>query len=126
MRLESKIALITGGNSGISLATTRLFLAEGARVAITGWNRKTLDAAVAELASDLVAIQEDVTNVEAIERAVAVVVERIAELDIAFTNAGVAGTTTVGKTSPSGFEDIVRTNPTSVFFTVQVAACTSF
>ena len=67
MRLRTKTALITGGNSGIGLATARLFLAEGARVAITGRNQKSLDAAASDLGSGLLAIQADVTDIEATE-----------------------------------------------------------
>ena len=66
MRLANKTALITGGNSGIGLATARLFLAEGARVAIVGRNKKTLDAAAEMLGADVLAIQADVTDVESI------------------------------------------------------------
>jgi NAD(P)-dependent dehydrogenase (short-subunit alcohol dehydrogenase family) len=62
MRLKNKTALVTGGNSGIGLATARLFVAEGAKVAITGRNQSTLDAAVEELGSDLVAFQADMTD----------------------------------------------------------------
>ena len=70
MRLQGKSAFITGGNSGIGLATARLFVAEGARVAITGRNRETLDAAVAELGDKVVAIQADLQDLTAIERSV--------------------------------------------------------
>ncbi len=122
MRLEKKTALITGGNSGIGLATARLFLAEGARVAITGRNQKTLDAAVAELGHGLLAIQADVTDIEATERAVAKAVEKFGKLDIVFANAGIPGATPVGQTSLASFEEIIRTNLTAVFFTVQAAA----
>ncbi len=122
MKLQSKIALITGGNSGIGLATARLFLAEGARVAITGRNQRTLDAAVAELGHSALAIQADVTNVEAIERAVAIAVEKFGKLDIVFANAGIAGATPVGQTSLASFEETIRTNLTAVFFTVQATA----
>jgi NAD(P)-dependent dehydrogenase (short-subunit alcohol dehydrogenase family) len=90
MRLARKTALITGGNSGIGLATARLFLAEGARVAITGRNRKTLDATVAQLGPGLLAIEADVTDIEATERAVAKTVEKFGRLDIIFANAGIA------------------------------------
>src|SRR6266446_10015432 len=70
MRLAGKTALITGGNSGIGLATARLFLAEGAHVAITGRNRKTLDTASGELGKGVLAVQADVTKVEEVEGAV--------------------------------------------------------
>jgi NAD(P)-dependent dehydrogenase (short-subunit alcohol dehydrogenase family) len=113
-RLENKTALITGGNSGIGLATARLFVAEGARVAITGRNQKTLDAAVAELGRDVLAIRADVTDIEGTERAVAKLVERFGKLHIVFANAGIP--------SLAAFEEIIRTNLTAVFFTIQAAA----
>jgi NAD(P)-dependent dehydrogenase (short-subunit alcohol dehydrogenase family) len=122
MRLAGKTALITGGNSGIGLATARLFVAEGARVAITGRNRKTLDAADKELGNGALAVQADVTKVEEIERAVAAAVEKFGKLDIVFANAGIPGATPVGNTSLAAFEEIIRTNLTAVFFTVQASA----
>jgi NAD(P)-dependent dehydrogenase (short-subunit alcohol dehydrogenase family) len=78
MRFTNKTALITGGNSGIGLAAARLFLAEGARVAITGRNQKTLRAAAAELGESVLTIQADVTDAEATERAVAAAVNNLA------------------------------------------------
>src|SRR5258708_24440556 len=117
-----RMALITGGNSGIGLATAGLFLAEGAQVAITGRNQKTLDAAVAELGNGLLAIQADVTDLEATERAVATTVTKFGKLDILFANAGIPGATPIGQTSLASFEEIIRTNLTAVFFTVQAAA----
>src|SRR6267142_109132 len=122
MRLKNKTALITGGNSGIGLATARLFVAEGARVAITGRNHKTLDAAAAELGHDVLAIQADVTDIEATERAVAKLVAKFGKVDIVFANAGIPGATPVGHTSLASFEEIIRTNLTAVFFTIQAAA----
>src|SRR5882672_8464741 len=122
MRLKDKTALITGGNSGIGLATARLFVAEGARVAITGRNHKTLDAAAVELGHDVLAIQADVTDIEATERAVAETVEKFGKLDIVFANAGIPGATPIGETSLASFDEIIRTNLTAVFFTVQAAA----
>jgi len=122
MRLAGKTALITGGNGGIGLATARLFLAEGAQVAITGRNQKTLDAAVAELGNGLLAIQSDVTDLEATERAVPTTVTKLGKVDILFANAGIPGATPIGQTSLASFEEIIRTNLTAVFFTVQAAA----
>jgi NAD(P)-dependent dehydrogenase (short-subunit alcohol dehydrogenase family) len=75
-----------------------------------------------ELGSGLLAIQADVTNVEAIERAVAEAVERFGKLDIVFANAGIVAASPVGQTSLAAFEEIIHTNLTSVFFTVQAAA----
>lgn len=122
MRLANKTALITGGNSGIGLATARLFIAEGARVAITGRNQETLDAAKRELGANLVTIRADVTDIEATERAVATAVEALGPLDIVFANAGIGGNTPVGGTTLALFEQVLRTNLTAVFFTVQAAA----
>jgi NAD(P)-dependent dehydrogenase (short-subunit alcohol dehydrogenase family) len=122
MKLTNKTALITGGNSGIGLATARLFVAEGAHVAITGRNQKTLRAAAAELGDGALAIQADVSDIDAIERAVAAAVEKFGKLDIVFANAGIGGATPVGQTSQAAFDEIIRTNLTAVFFTVQAAA----
>jgi NAD(P)-dependent dehydrogenase (short-subunit alcohol dehydrogenase family) len=121
MRLANKTALITGGNSGIGLATARLFVAEGARVAITGRNQKALDAAAQELGPNLLAIAADITDVAATEGVVHQVVSRFGKLDIVFANAGIAGNTPVGATTLAEFERVIATNLTSVFFTVQAA-----
>jgi NAD(P)-dependent dehydrogenase (short-subunit alcohol dehydrogenase family) len=121
MRLAHKTAFITGGNSGIGLATARLFLAEGAKVAITGRNQKTLEAAAEALGPDALVIQADVTDVAATERSVAQAVKAFGKLDIVFANAGYGATSPLGQSSLGDFEAIVRTNLTSVFFTVQAA-----
>src|ERR1700733_9028042 len=89
MRLMGKVALITGGNSGIGLATAKRFLEEGASVAITGRNQKTLDAAAAELGPKLLVMQADVTDTPAMEKSIATTVGRFGKLDILFANAGV-------------------------------------
>jgi len=122
MRLANKTALITGGNSGIGLATARLFIAEGAQVAITGRNRARLDAVARELGPNLLAIQADATDIAATERAVAAAVEAFGGLDIVFANAGIPGSTPVGGTTLATFEQVLSTNITAVFFTVQAAA----
>jgi len=121
MRLENKTAFITGGNSGIGLATARLFVAEGARVAITGRNQKTLDAAAQELGRNAIAIAADITDVAATEAAVQQAVNNFGKLDILFANAGVAGNTPLDGTTIAAFERVIRTNLTAVFFTVQAA-----
>jgi len=121
MRLENKTAFITGGNSGIGLATARLFVAEGARVTITGRNQKTLDAAAQELGRNAIAIAADITDVAATEAAVQQAVNNFGKLDILFANAGVAGNTPLGGTTIAAFERVIRTNLTAVFFTVQAA-----
>jgi NAD(P)-dependent dehydrogenase (short-subunit alcohol dehydrogenase family) len=122
MRLANKTAFITGGNSGIGLATARLFVAEGARVAITGRNQATLEAVAKELGPNALAIVADATDVAATERAVTRAVEKFGKLDIVFANAGIPGSTPVGGTTLAAFENVIRTNITAVFFTVQAAA----
>ncbi len=121
MRLANKVALITGGNSGIGLATAKRFIEEGAKVAITGRNEKTLKEAAEALGPNALAVQLDVTDVAATEQAVAEIAQKLGKLDIVFANAGIAGRTPLGSTTLAQFEEVVRTNLTAVFFTVQAA-----
>src|SRR5690348_5661673 len=103
VRLLKKTALITGGNSGIGLATARLFVAEGARVVITGRNRETLDAAAKELGPKALALAADVTDVAATEAAIAAAADKFGKFDIVFANAGIPGHTPAGGTSLTAF-----------------------
>ena len=121
MRLKNKVAIVTGGNSGIGLATARLFLAEGAKVVITGRNPQTLAAAAEELGGNVLALQADTTDIPAMEKAFAEAAEKLGKFDIVFANAGIGGETALGKTTLEQFESIVRINFTGVFFTVQAA-----
>ena len=121
MRLANKTALITGGNSGIGLATAKLFAAEGARVVITGRNKETLEAAAKELGPNALAIVADATDLAATEAAIKQAVAKFGKLDIVFANAGIAGGTPLGGTTLEAFEKVITTNITAVFFTVQAA-----
>jgi NAD(P)-dependent dehydrogenase (short-subunit alcohol dehydrogenase family) len=121
MRLANKTAFITGGNSGIGLATAKLFVAEGAKVAITGRNKATLDAAAKELGPNALAVAADATDIAATEAAVRQAAEKFGKLDIVFANAGIPGGTPLGSATLETFEKVISTNLTAVFFTVQSA-----
>jgi NAD(P)-dependent dehydrogenase (short-subunit alcohol dehydrogenase family) len=121
MRLANKTAFITGGNSGIGLATAKLFVAEGAKVIITGRNRETLEAAGRELGPNALAVVADTTDIAATEAAIKKGVEKFGKLDVVFANAGIAGGTPLGSATLEIFENVLRTNVTAVFFTVQAA-----
>jgi len=121
MRLKNKTALITGGNSGIGFATAKVFVAEGAKVIITGRNPETLAAAEKSLGGDILALKIDLTDVAAAEKAFAEAASKVGKFDIVFANAGIGGATPLGQTSLEQFEKIISTNLTSVFFTVQSA-----
>ena len=122
MKLTGKKALITGGNSGIGLATARLFIEEGAQVAITGRDQKTLDAAVAELGPNARGYRADVTIAEERKRLFASLANDFGKLDIVFANAGIGGTTSIGQTDEAMFESVIHTNLNGAFFTVNSAA----
>ena len=96
MRLTNKTALITGGNSGIGLATAKLFVAEGAKVVITGRNKETLEAAAKELGPNALALVADATDIAATEAAIKQGAEKFGKFDIVFANAGIAGGTPLG------------------------------
>jgi len=122
MRLDGKTALITGGNSGIGLATARTFIHQGAKVAITGRDQSTLDDAARSLGANAVAFRADIMDSAASEAAIRTAAERFGHLDIVVANAGISGNTPVGGTSAEQFERILTTNVTGVFLTVQAAA----
>jgi NAD(P)-dependent dehydrogenase (short-subunit alcohol dehydrogenase family) len=122
MKLKDKKALITGGNSGIGLATARLFVAEGAEVAITGRDQKTLAEAVAELGSNAHGYRADVTITEDRRKLFAELAKDLGKLDIVFVNAGISGRTPTGTADEAIFEKVVHTNLNGAFFTVNSAA----
>ena len=122
MKLAGKKALITGGNSGIGLATARLFIAEGAHVAITGRDQKTLDEAIAELGPSARGYRADVTIAEDRKQLFAALARDVGKLDIPFANAGISGRTPTGSTDEATFENVIHTNLSGAFFTVNSAA----
>ena len=111
MKLAGKKALITGGNSGIGLATARLFVAEGAEVAITGRDQQTLDEAVAELGSKAHGYRVDVTVAEDRKKLFAELSKDFGKLDIVFANAGISGRTPTGSTDEAVFENVSPHQP---------------
>src|SRR6202522_1904270 len=121
MKLTGKKALITGGNSGIGLATARLFVSEGAEVAITGRDQQTLDEAVGELGSKAHGYRADVTVAEDRRKLFAELANDLGKLDIVFANAGISGRTPTGTTDEAIFENVIHINPSSAFFTVNSA-----
>jgi NAD(P)-dependent dehydrogenase (short-subunit alcohol dehydrogenase family) len=120
-RLEGKVALVTGGNSGIGLATAKRLKAEGAKVAITGRSQKTLDAAVKELGSDVLAIQSDVSKAADIEKAFAAVEKKLGRIDVLFANAGVAKFLPVDAVTEAHYDEQFDINAKGAYFTIQKA-----
>jgi NAD(P)-dependent dehydrogenase (short-subunit alcohol dehydrogenase family) len=118
-RLKDKRALITGGTSGIGLETARQFLKEGARLAVTGQNPITLEAARAEFGSDVVVIRANAGDVEAQKAVAEGVRQAFGGLDIVFLNAGVADLRPVGQWDEAGFDRSVAINLKGPFFLVQ-------
>src|ERR671917_166076 len=87
-RLDGKIAVVTGGNSGIGLASAKRFVAEGAYVFITGRRQPELDAAVASIGGNVAAVRSDVSDLESLDRLYQIVRDRKGRIDILFANAG--------------------------------------
>jgi NAD(P)-dependent dehydrogenase (short-subunit alcohol dehydrogenase family) len=120
-RLDGKVALITGGNSGIGLATAKRLKEEGARVAITGRSQKTLDAAVKALGNDVLAVQSDVAKAGEIEKALETVTRKLGKIDILFANAGVAKFLPVGAVTEAHYDEQFDINAKGAYFTIQKA-----
>jgi NAD(P)-dependent dehydrogenase (short-subunit alcohol dehydrogenase family) len=120
-RLEGKIALVTGGNSGIGLATAERFVNEGAYVFITGRRKPELDMAVKEIGRNLTGIQGDVSNLDDLDRLFDQIKQESGKLDIVFANAGVARYAALGAINEEFFDSIFDANVKGVVFTVQKA-----
>jgi len=120
-KLLGKTALITGGNSGIGLATARMFLAQGARVAITGRDAKALQATAQALGGDVLTLPCDSGQVSDIEAAMATLKERWGHLDVLVVNAAIAGPAPFEAVSEAHFDQLSTVNFKGVFFTVQKA-----
>ena len=119
--LTGKVAVITGGNSGIGLATAKRFVAEGAFVFITGRRQAELDKAVAEIGSNVVAIQGDVSKLEDIDRLYKEVAAQKGKIDILFANAGIVEPVTTPEVTPEHYDKTFNINARGVYFTVQKA-----
>src|SRR5258705_4821063 len=120
-KLEGKTALITGGNSGIGLATAQRFAAEGAYVFITGRRRAELDAAVKQIGRNVTDVQGDVANPADLDRLYAAVRKEKGRVDVLFANAGAGELLPLGEITEEHLDRIFDVNVNGLLFTVQKA-----
>jgi NAD(P)-dependent dehydrogenase (short-subunit alcohol dehydrogenase family) len=120
-KLEGKIALVTGGNSGIGLATAKAFVGEGAYVFITGRREPELAAAVKQIGRNVTAVRGDASKLGDLDRLLAQVKREKGRLDVVFANAGTAETAPLGKITEEHFDALFAVNVKGVVFTVQKA-----
>ena len=118
-KLEGKVAVITGGNSGIGLATAQRFVEEGAHVFITGRRQTELDAAVKQIGDNVTGVRSDVSNLADLDRLYATVKEQKGRIDILFANAGVAELVPLGAITEALFDKTFNINVKGLLFTVQ-------
>ncbi|MEM7084472.1 MAG: SDR family NAD(P)-dependent oxidoreductase [Pseudomonadota bacterium] len=121
LKLKNKVALITGGNSGIGLATAKKYAAEGATVIITGRNQTSLDAAIADIGGDSIAVRSDVSNLTDLDELYGLIREKFGRIDVLFANAGVAEIAPIDEVSESFFDRHFNINVKGLFFTIQKA-----
>jgi NAD(P)-dependent dehydrogenase (short-subunit alcohol dehydrogenase family) len=121
-KLEGKVAVITGGNSGIGLATAWRFVAEGAHVFITGRRQAELDEAVRPIGRHVTAVQGDVSNLADLDRLYEVVKREKGHVDVLFANAGIAGESRpLGEITEDLFDALFDVNVRGLLFSVQKA-----
>ena len=120
-RLQEKVAVVTGGNSGIGLATAKRFQEEGAKVVISGRSKKTLDEAVKTIGNGVLAIQTDVSQLAELDKLYAEVSKELGKIDVLFVNAGVAKFAPLADTSESTYDVKFNFNIKGAYFTIQKA-----
>src|SRR5918997_5924168 len=120
-RLGGKVAVVTGGNSGIGLASARRFAAEGAYVFITGRRQPELDAAVASIGGNVAGVRSDVSDLESLDRLYQTVKDQKGRIDVLFANAGGGEFMPLGDVTEDHYERTFATNVKGTLFTVQKA-----
>ena len=120
-RIKNKVAVITGGNSGIGFGIAQAFKTEGVKGAIVDRNKETLATAAAQLGDGFIAINADVTNLADLERVFASTAEKFGKIDVIVANAGAGTTGTVADTSEADYDRLLDLNLKSVYFTVNKA-----
>ena len=120
-KLNKKVAVITGGNSGIGFGIAEAFKNEGAVGVIVGRNQETLDKSVVQLGDNFIAINADVTNLVDLERVFKTTTEKFGKVDVVVANAGAGTVGTVADTSEVDYDKAMNLNLKSVYFTVQKA-----
>jgi NAD(P)-dependent dehydrogenase (short-subunit alcohol dehydrogenase family) len=120
-KVEGKIALVTGGTSGIGLATAKQFVNEGAHVFITGRRNAELAAAVKDIGRNVTCVQGDVSNLDDLDRLFTQIKQEKGKLDIVFANAGIAKFAPLGTITEEFYDSIFNTNVKGILFTVQKA-----
>ena len=120
-KLEGKVAVVTGGNSGIGLATAKEFAREGARVVITGRDTRTLAEAAREIGGDVLALRSDSSSLADLDELFAAVKDRHGRVDVLFVNAGVGKFAPLEETDEALFDQIMDVNLKGAYFTVQKA-----
>jgi NAD(P)-dependent dehydrogenase (short-subunit alcohol dehydrogenase family) len=120
-KLEGKVAVITGGNSGIGLATARRFVTEGAHVFITGRRQAELDDAVRQVGKHVTGVQGDVSNLTDLDRLFAKVKQQQGRIDVLFANAGIPALAPLGEITEEHFDKVFDINVKGLLFTVQKA-----
>jgi NAD(P)-dependent dehydrogenase (short-subunit alcohol dehydrogenase family) len=120
-RLERKVAVVTGGNSGIGLATAKRLQEEGAKVAISGRSKRTLDEAVRTIGNGVLAVQADVAKLQDLDKLYMEVSQKLGKIDVLFVNAGIAKFAPVADTSESTYDEQFAINTKGAYFTIQKA-----
>jgi NAD(P)-dependent dehydrogenase (short-subunit alcohol dehydrogenase family) len=120
-KLDGKIAVVTGGSSGIGLATAKRFVADGAYVFVTGRRKSELDAAVADIGDNVSAVQADVSKLSDLDRLFAAVKQAKGRIDVLFANAGIAEAAPLGEITEDHFDRQFDINVKGTLFTVQKA-----
>jgi len=120
-RFEGKVAVVTGGNSGIGLATAKRLSQEGARVAISGRSKQTLDEAVKAIGNGVLAVQADVATLTDIDKFLSEVSRKLGKIDVLFVNAGIAKFAPLAETPESLYDEQFDINVKGAYFTIQKA-----
>jgi NAD(P)-dependent dehydrogenase (short-subunit alcohol dehydrogenase family) len=120
-RLTGKVAVVTGGNSGIGLATAKRFREEGAKVVISGRDQRTLDEAIKTIGGEVVAVRADVAKLSDLDKLYKTVSEKFGRIDVLFANAGIAKFAPLAESTEALYDETFNINVKGVYFTIQKA-----